>query len=143
MKIYKKDFRKPSSFVTNSAQQWHLIFGFLAPHIQVTWIVIGPFWIKTKMDNYVCHDLMKEEIFAQLWFMQDGATCHTTENNLSFLKQKFSGRLISNKSEVPWPPSSPDCNPLNFFFWGYVMQHVYINKPTSIADLKAVVEDFV
>lgn len=114
--------------------------------------VIGPFWIETKMDNHVYNDLMREEIWPQLrqqaqrkqlWYMQDGATCHTTENNLSFLKQKFSGRLISNKSEVPWPPSSPDCNPLDFFFWGYVMQHVYRIKPTSIADLKAVVEDFV
>ena len=75
--------------------------------------VIGPFWIETKMDNHVYNDLMREEIWPQLrqqaqrkqlWYMQDGATCHTTENNLSFLKQKFSGRLISNKSEVPWPP---------------------------------------
>ena len=69
--------------------------------------------------------------------------CHTTENNLSFLKQKFSGRLISNKSEVPWPPSSPECNPLDFFLSGYVLQHIYRIKPTLIADLKAAVEDFV
>ena len=34
--------------------------------------------------------------------MQDGATCHTTDNNLSFLMDKFNGRVISNKTEVIW-----------------------------------------
>ncbi len=33
----------------------------------------------------------------KLWFMQDGETCHTTENNLSILKKEFNGRIISNK----------------------------------------------
>ena len=94
---------------------------------------------------------MKDEIWPkvrsqvqrqQLWFMQDGATCHTTENNLKFLMEKFSGRVISNKTEVIWPPCSPDCNPLDFFLWGFVMQHVFRVKPTSIEDLKHIVEDF-
>ena len=51
--------------------------------------------------------------------------------------------MISNKSEISWPANSPDLNPLDFFFWGYVMQHNYRVKPTSIEDLKSLVEDFV
>ena len=47
-----------------------------------------------------------------LWFMQDGATCHTTENNLSILKEEFNGRIISNKTDEVWPPNIPDLNPL-------------------------------
>ena len=37
----------------------------------------------------------------------------------------------------------PDCNHLDFFFWGYVIQHIYRINPTSIEDLKHVVEDFI
>ena len=64
------------------------------------------------------------------------ATCHTTANNLQFLADKFAERVISLKTEVVWPPNSPDCNPLDFFFWGYVMQHVYRTQPSTIDELK-------
>ena len=73
--------------------------------------VIGPFWIETKMDNHVYNNLMNEgrnlaptEAAGTKETAVVYATCHMTENNLSFLKQKFSGRLISNKSEFSWPP---------------------------------------
>ena len=114
--------------------------------------VIGPFWIESKMNNQLYHELIINKVWPairtkvtkhQLWFQQDGATCHTTANNLDFLREKFRGRLISNKAEVTWPPNSPDLNPLDFFLWGYVMQHVYRIKPSSISDLKTIVEDFI
>ena len=57
-----------------------------------------------------------------LWFMQDGATCHTTENNLSILKEEFNGRIISNKTDMVWPPNYPDLNLLDYFFWGFIKQ---------------------
>ena len=31
----------------------------------------------------------------------------------------------------------------DFFFWGYVMQHIYRIKPTAIEDLKHIVDDFI
>ena len=37
----------------------------------------------------------------------------------------------------------PDCNPLDFFFLGYVMQHIYRINPTSSEDLKHAVEVFI
>ena len=114
--------------------------------------VIGPFWIEGTMNKEVYHDLLKNKIWPairskvtrnQLWYMQDGATCHTTANNLQFLADKFAERVISLKTEVMWPPNSPDCNPLDFFFWGYVMQHVYRTQPSTIDELKEIVEDFI
>ena len=114
--------------------------------------VIGPFWIEQTMDNGVYNKLLKEKVWPAvkakatrnaLWYMQDGATCHTSQNNLSFLLDKFDGRVISNKTDVIWPPNSPDLNPLDFFFWGYVQQEVYRVKPATINDLKIVVEDFI
>ena len=32
---------------------------------------------------------------------------------------------------------------LDFFFWGYVMQHIYRLKPSSIDDLKMIVQEFI
>lgn len=113
--------------------------------------VLGPFWIEGTMDQYVYRSLLEDMVWPllkgvatrkQLFFMQDGATCHTTQLNLEFLLSKFAGRVISNKTDIPWPPNSPDLNPLDFFFWGYSMVHVFRIKPVTINDLKAVVHDF-
>ena len=79
----------------------------------------------------------------QYWWQQDGATSHTTNAVLDFLDSKFHGRIISRRSDIPWPPYSPDLNPLDFFVWGYVMQQVRRIKPETIDELKAVVEDVV
>ena len=61
---------------------------------------------------------------------------------LSFLiSVKFRGSVISNKTDIPWPANSPDLNPLDFFFWGHAMTHVYRIKPGSIDELKSVVNN--
>ena len=36
--------------------------------------------------------------------------------------------MISNKSEIRWPPNSPNCNPIDFFFWHHSMGHVFKTK---------------
>ena len=53
-----------------------------------------------------------------LWFQQDGARVHTTDEVLDFLKSKFNGRVISNRLDFSWPAKSPNLNPLDYFFWG-------------------------
>ncbi len=74
---------------------------------------IETFWVDCKMNNQVYHDLSVQKVWPavrskasrhNLWFMQDGANCHTTENNLTFLNQRFNGRIVSNKTDVVWPP---------------------------------------
>ena len=42
------------------------------------------------------------------WFQQDGATPHTAKQTLTWLEDRFHGRIISLKTEQPWPPHSPD-----------------------------------
>ena len=39
--------------------------------------------------------------------------------------------------------NSPDYNPLDFFFLGYVMQHLYRTQTSTIDELKEVVRDFI
>ena len=65
-----------------------------------------------------------------------------TPMNQYFLHEKSGGRVISNKTNIPWSPSSPDANPLDFLFWGHSMNHVYRMKPATMEDLKRVVEEF-
>jgi hypothetical protein len=41
-------------------------------------------------------------------------------------------------SPMPWPPSSPDITPLDFFLWGYVKSNVF-RTPVNGLDRKSVV----
>ena len=75
------------------------------------------------------------------WWQQDGAALHCTEENLAFLVAKFRGRVISRRGENPWPPYSPDLSPLDYYFWGYANAEVFRQQPTTIPQLKAIVEE--
>ncbi len=35
-----------------------------------------------------------------------------------------------------WPPHSPYLSPCNYFLWGYEKDHVFLNVPMSIAEIK-------
>ncbi|CAK1591148.1 unnamed protein product [Parnassius mnemosyne] len=48
----------------------------------------------------------------------------------------FPNKLISSRGDIPWPPRSPDLTPCDFFLWGYLKSRVYLNKPTTISQLK-------
>ena len=71
-----------------------------------------------------------------VWFQQDGATCHSANATMVLLNEKFPGRIISRNSEVNWSPRSCDLTPLDFFLWGYLKSNVYANKPTTVQQLK-------
>lgn len=43
-----------------------------------------------------------------LWFQQDGATCHTAGETIQLLRGKFPGRIISRNGDINWPPRSCD-----------------------------------
>lgn len=62
-----------------------------------------------------------------MWFMQDGAPPHYTRTVRSYLDNNFPERWIGRGSHFPWPPRSPEFNPLDFGVWGAMKQHVYKN----------------
>ncbi|GFW73635.1 RNase H domain-containing protein [Trichonephila clavipes] len=47
----------------------------------------------------------------ELWFQQDGATCHTARATIDLLKGTFKGRLISRFGPVNWPQDLTPCQP--------------------------------
>ncbi|GFX03828.1 putative transposable element [Trichonephila clavipes] len=73
---------------------------------------------------------------GELWFQQDGATCHTARSTIYLLKDTFGDRLISRSGPVNWPPRSCDLAPLDYFLWGYVKSLVYADKPQTLDHLE-------
>ncbi|GFU84034.1 hypothetical protein TNCV_2731761 [Trichonephila clavipes] len=86
--------------------------------------IIGPYFFKN------------DEGHNELWFQQDGATCHTARATIDLLKDTFGDRLISRFGPVNWPPRSCDLTPLDYFLWGYVKSLVYADKPQTLDHLE-------
>ena len=85
--------------------------------------------------------LLTRRDLRRLWFMQDGATCHCTERVLTWLHSKISARIISRRSAIPWPPQSPDLNPLDFWLWGYLGKMIFDANPQTVSNLMQTVEN--
>ena len=75
------------------------------------------------------------------WWIKDSATGLTTNAVLNFLGKMFWGLVISQRLEIDWPPYSPNLNPLNCFFFSFSMIHIHYQKPVTLDELKAVVDD--
>ncbi|GFW78159.1 transposable element Tc3 transposase [Trichonephila clavipes] len=96
--------------------------------------IIGPYFFKNDechnvtvngdryramITNFFIPELNNHDV-QELWFQQDGATCHTARATVNLLKDTFGDRLISRFGPVNWPPRSCDLTPLDYFLWGYV-----------------------
>ncbi|GFV94074.1 putative DD41D transposase [Trichonephila clavipes] len=112
--------------------------------------IIGPYFFKNDeghnvtvngdryramITNFFISELNNHEV-QELWFQQDGATCHTARATIDLLKDTFGDRLISRFGPVNWPPRSCDLTPLDYFLWGYVKSLVYADKPQTLDHLE-------
>ncbi|GFV32132.1 putative transposable element [Trichonephila clavipes] len=84
--------------------------------------IIGPYFFKNDeghnvtvngdryramIINFFISELINHDV-QELWFQQDGATCHTASATIDLLKDTFGDRLISRFGPVNWPPRSCD-----------------------------------
>ncbi|GFV86092.1 hypothetical protein TNCV_670891 [Trichonephila clavipes] len=74
---------------------------------------------RAMITNFFIPELNNHDV-QELWFQEDGATCHTARATIDLLKDTFGDRLISRFGPVNWPPRSCDLTPLDYFLWGYV-----------------------
>ena len=51
-----------------------------------------------------------------IWFQQDGTTCHTAREAMDLLRSRFGEQFISRFGPVDWPPRSCDILPYQFEF---------------------------
>ncbi|GFU95957.1 uncharacterized protein TNCV_253081 [Trichonephila clavipes] len=111
--------------------------------------IIGPYFFKNDeghnvtvngdryramITNFFIPELNNHDV-QELWFQQDGATCHTARATIDLLKDTFGDRLISRFGLVNRPPRSCDLTPLDYFLWGYVKSLVYADKPQTLDHL--------
>ena len=100
---------------------------------------VDPGKVKVNARHYVNH-LQKELLAAcdvlqkgkKYYYMQEGAPSHTANITQQYLKEKFGRRFIRKDQ---WPPNSPDCSPLDYFFWDAVKQKVYEGRRERFSNL--------
>ncbi|GFT14423.1 putative transposable element [Trichonephila clavipes] len=90
---------------------------------------------RAMITNFFIPELNNHDV-QELWFQQDGATCHIARATIGLLKDTFGDRLISRFGPVNWPPRSCDLTPLDYFLWGYVKSLVYADKPQTLDHLE-------
>lgn len=64
-------------------------------------------------------------IRRQMWLQHDGAPAHFAVNVRNHLNNAFPNSWIGRGGPIPWPPRSPDLNPLDFGVWGFSKSLVY------------------
>lgn len=101
--------------------------------------IVGPIFYEGTVNSIVYQDIITQFISLlenderYCWLQQDGATCHTSNDTMHFLREFFGDRIISKSL---WPPRSPDLSSPDFFLWGYLKGKVYKNRPHTLDDLK-------
>ena len=66
-------------------------------------------------------------------FAQDGASSHTSKVCQETLKRLCPKRFIEGNQ---WPPKSPDCNVLDYYFWDKLKREVYKGRKEPFADIE-------
>ena len=60
---------------------------------------------------------IEEKDIGNIWFQQDGATCHTAEATLDLLRTVFGDRIIIRRADVVWTPWSCDLTPMDYYLY--------------------------
>ena len=94
----------------------------------------------SAMLNEFLFQKIEEDDMDDIWFYQDGATCHTANVTIDLLRTVFENRIISRNSDVNWPPWSCDLIPLDYFLWGAVKDKCNANHAETIEALKHEIE---
>ena len=68
------------------------------------------------------------------YFQQDGATAHTTRENIAFLGEFFDRRIISINADIQFPPRSPCLTIVDYFVFPYLKNRIF---RTPVANLQA------
>ena len=93
---------------------------------------VGGSSLKTNGKSYLKH--LKNDLLPSMknlypnndfTFIQDSAPSHRAKTVQDFLKEELRRRFVPN---TEWPPTSPDCNPLDYYFWNDVKERVYMDR---------------
>jgi hypothetical protein len=94
--------------------------------------VLGPLSRNLKKRRGVTNNILTTKLFPDPddWTLQqDGATCHTSRKTKAYLLKKKI-ELLS-----PWPPNSPDMNPIENL-WAILTEKVYQVEIHTVTQLR-------
>lgn len=106
--------------------------------------LIGPYCFKENVDGpsylhmletFLIPNLTRHIRLDQVYFQQDGAPAHFSQQARYFLEATFPDRVIGRGCSNQWPPRSRDLTPMDFFLWGYIKDQVYKQKCTTLDQL--------
>lgn len=86
-------------------------------------------------------NLLQNINIRRMYFQHDGAPPHYSNGVINHLNQEFPNRWLGRGGPISWPPRSPDLNPLDYFFWGYLKSKVYEVEIESREHLIQRIED--
>lgn len=106
--------------------------------------ILGPIFFQNYLNGERYLNMLRGEIQEEinrlpdhikrnLIFQQDSAPYHTVQPVRNHLRQNF-GMTVMKDGTIPWPPRSPDLNPLDFFVWGTLKNNVYRNQSNYIIE---------
>ena len=78
-------------------------------------------------------DQLDDDELRNGYFQHVGATCLTSNENMTEIESFFDDRIIS---KALWPPRSPDLRPPDFFLWGALKGKAYANKQRTIQEME-------
>ena len=93
--------------------------------------VNGPRYLE-MLTEVVVPQLQARPDYAELLFQQDGAPLHYSLAVHQYLDQAIPHHWIGRWGSIEWPPRSPDLTPMDFFFWGVLMDKVYARKSVTV-----------
>lgn len=118
--------------------------------------VCGPHFLPPRLNSQLFRDFLVDDLHVlledvplqrrhQSWIQMDGAPAHSGLVVREWLDTNYPRRWIGRFGPVPWPPRSPDLNPLDYYAWGYLKHKVYATPvPTQdqlIARIIAAVDE--
>lgn len=94
--------------------------------------LIGPYFLSPKLNGKEYLKFLKEKLLPVLsieqrecmWFLHDGAPPHQCQEVQQLLNSTFPNRWIGKGGKEPWPPQSPDLNPIDFYVWKHIKETI-------------------
>lgn len=111
-------------------------------------LISPPIWVDegVKIDSKCYIDILKRSVLpwiranfspGSFVLQQDNAPAHAARATQQFLREELGDDFWPSSM---WPPSSPDCNPLDYYVWNQVARTACADPHTSINELKRDVE---
>lgn len=109
--------------------------------------VVGPIEIPGAFNGQHYLELLRDELNGLLedvplatrqgmWLQNDGCPAHYARPVRDYLDEEFPGRWIGRLGPILWPARSPDLNPMDFFYWGFLKENVYFKPIETVENLR-------